>query len=342
MQEIGNIPWNGFRVAGTFSGAGGSTCGYRMAGFRVMYANEFIPAAYQTYRKNHPSSVVDPRDIRQVRPADVCEAAGVRPGELDLLDGSPPCAAFSTAGKRERGWGQVKRYSDTYQRVDDLFFEYARLLEGIQPKTFVAENVSGLVKGTAKGYFKAILQRLRACGYQVEARLLNSVWLGVPQARERIIFVGVRNDLGIAPAFPDPLPYTYTVRDAFDGAPEGRKHFIKPGLKTLFLYYHTAPGDSMSEAHGRYYGNAATWHSHVRLSWDKPSPTVLQAKAQIYHPEEARPLTIPEVKRVCSFPDDYVLTGSYGQQWERCGRSVPPVMMSHIAAAIRDKVLSKV
>ena len=98
----------------------------------------------------------------------------------------------------------------------------------------------------------------------------------------------------------------------------------------------------MSGAQGRYYGNAATWHSHVRLNWDKPRQTVLQAKAQIYHPEEARPLTIPEVKRVCSFPDDYVLTGSYGQQWERCGRSVPPVMMSHIAAAIRDKVLSKV
>lgn len=341
MTDIRNIEWNGFRAAGTFSGGGGSTCGYRMAGFRVLYANEFIPAAYHTYRRNHPGSVVDPRDIRKVMPQDVCDACGVRPGELDLLDGSPPCAAFSTAGKRERDWGKVKRYSDTEQRVDDLFFEFARLVDGIRPKTFVAENVSGLVKGTAKGYFKAILQRLRACGYQVEARLLNASWLGVPQARERIIFVGVRSDLGLQPVFPAPMPYRYTVRDALENVPAGVKHYLKPGLKTLFLYHHTKPGDNMSEAHGRFYGNVHTWHSHVRLSWDKPSPTVLQAKAQIYHPDEARPLTIPEVKRICSYPDDYMLTGSYGQQWERCGRSVPPVMMSQIATAIRDGILRK-
>ena len=77
--------------------------------------------------------------------------------------------SFSTAGKREAGWGKVKAYSDTQQRTDDLFFEYARLLEGIRPRVFVAENVSGLVKGTAKGYFKLVLAALRECGYRVEA-----------------------------------------------------------------------------------------------------------------------------------------------------------------------------
>src|SRR5262249_35052188 len=134
--------------------------------------------------------------------------------ELDLLDGSPPCASFSTAGKREKGWGQVKPYSDTRQRTDDLFFEYARLLRGLRPRVFVAENVSGLVRGTAKGYFLQILRELKACGSGVQARLLDAQWLGVPQVRRRVIFQGAREDLGREPAFPKPLPYRYAVADA--------------------------------------------------------------------------------------------------------------------------------
>src|SRR5207248_5858022 len=130
--------------------------------------------------------------------------AGLTAGEVDVMEGSPPCASFSTAGKRQAGWGQVRPYSDTRQRTDDLFFEFARLVRGVRPKVFVAENVSGLVKGTAKGYFKEILRALKGCGYRVEARLLDAQWLGVPQVRQRIIFVGVREDLGVGPAFPKP------------------------------------------------------------------------------------------------------------------------------------------
>lgn len=191
MQEIAALPWNGFNAVSTFSGCGGSSLGYKMAGFKVLWANEFIPAAQEVYRLNHPSTILDTRDIRQVQPQDILDAIGMKPGELDLFDGSPPCASFSTAGKREAGWGKVKAYSDTKQRTDDLFFEYARLLRGIQPKVFVAENVSGLVKGTAKGYFKLILEELKGCGYNVKAKVLDAQWLGVPQMRQRLIFVEI-------------------------------------------------------------------------------------------------------------------------------------------------------
>ncbi len=126
----------------------------------------------------------------------------MKAGELDLFDGSPPCASFSTAGKREAGWGKVKDYSDTKQRTDDLFLEYVRLLRGLQPKVFVAENVSGLVKGVAKGYFLEILAALKASGYRVTCRVLDAQWLGVPQQRQRTIFVGVREDLGLDPVHP--------------------------------------------------------------------------------------------------------------------------------------------
>ena len=131
MREIEATPWNGFKVASTFSGCGGSCLGYRMAGFRVIYANEFIPEAQRTYKTNHPNSYLDGSDIRTLTPEKLLERAGLERGELDLLDGSPPCSAFSTAGRREEGWGKVKQYSDGAQRVDDLFYEYARILKGV-------------------------------------------------------------------------------------------------------------------------------------------------------------------------------------------------------------------
>jgi DNA (cytosine-5)-methyltransferase 1 len=174
MAEIAARPLTGPTAISTFSGCGGSSLGYRMAGYRVLWANEFIPAARQTYLANFPKAIVDPRDIRKIKPAEVLSAIGIKAGALDLMDGSPPCASFSTAGNRSADWGKAKKYSETVQRVDDLFFEYARLLKGIRPKVFVAENVSGLVKGVAKGYFLDILKTLKDCGYVVRAKLLDA------------------------------------------------------------------------------------------------------------------------------------------------------------------------
>ena len=156
-----------------------------MAGFRVVLATEFVPAAQQCYKENHPRSYLETRDIRDVSASEMMINAKVEKGELDVLEGSPPCAAFSSCGVKSKGWSEVRKYSDTSQRVDDLFFEFARLVEGIQPKVFVAENVAGLVQGDAKGYFKDILRTLKSKGYAVEARLLDAQYLGVPQRRRR-------------------------------------------------------------------------------------------------------------------------------------------------------------
>ncbi|PJF21235.1 MAG: DNA (cytosine-5-)-methyltransferase [Phototrophicales bacterium] len=333
MVEIQTLPWNGYNVVSTFSGGGGSCLGYRMAGYRVLWANEFIPAAQETYKANHPDSILNTHDIRTIHPEDILAATGLKRGELDLFDGSPPCAAFSTSGKREAGWGQVKPYSDTKQRVDDLFFEYTRILSGLQPKVFVAENVSGLVKGRAKGYFKQILQSLRDCGYTVEARLLDAQWLGVPQMRQRLIFVGVRNDLNRMPAFPKPLPYQYTLKDAWDNVNDS----FSLSFKDSSLYKYWLACDKKGYHPKRL--------NLKRLQWNRPSNTVCQTMsnvpgtAAITHPDEPRYPTIAELKRICAFPDDFKLSGTYAQQWERLGRSVPPVMMMHIASAIRDEIL---
>jgi DNA (cytosine-5)-methyltransferase 1 len=368
MMEIAAIPWNGFTAASTFSGCGGSSLGYRMAGFRILYANEFIPAAQDSYRANAADyTFLDTRDIRTVQPHDILEKIGLAPGELDLFDGSPPCASFSTAGKREAGWGKVKKYSDSEQRTDDLFFEFARLLRGLQPKTFVAENVSGLVKGTAKGYFLEILRELKSCGYKVGCKVLDAQWLGVPQARQRTIFVGVRNDLSAEPSHPAPLPYRYTIKDALPWIVSAEEdtggawgagdvtHRPSPTIRAggVGHLYVEAESDISKYCTGKEWGTlkegeqSDKYFNLVRADRDKPSPTICASHgspgiASVTHPTERRKFSIAELKRICGFPDDFKLVGTYAQQWERCGRSVPPVMMSHIAAAVRDSILKKI
>lgn len=354
MEQIRDLPWNGYRVASTFSGCGGSSLGYKMAGFRVVYAAEFVPAAQDTYRANFPDTFLDPRDIRQIKPGDLLGAAGLKVGELDILDGSPPCASFSTSGKREAGWGDVKAYSDTYQRTDDLFFEYARLIRGVKPRVFVAENVSGLIKGSARGMFLEFLAELRECGYKVAARLLDAQWLGVPQQRQRLIFVGVRDDLGIEPAHPLPLRYRYSVREAIPWVrrvagteethqtdPSGALPLPDEDLDSLSIAKY-AIGDEWGKIEPG--GQSDRFFSLVKPAPDKPAPTVTalagtMSAAGIVHPTQRRKLSEGEVKRLCSFPDDFILTGSFEQRWERCGRAVPPMMMKHIAEAVRDHVL---
>lgn len=348
MKEVVDTPWNGMTVASTFSGCGGSSLGYRMAGFKVLYANEFVKAARDTYVANAGSdTVLDDRDIRIVTGASVLSAIGLGVGELDVLDGSPPCSSFSMAGKRNKAWGKVKAYSDTAQRSDDLFFEYARLLKDIQPKAFIAENVSGLVKGRAKGYFKSILSALSACGYLVEARLVNAAYLGVPQARERLIFQGIRNDLKRSPRFPLPLGYTYSVQDAipwiYDEAQNPyeveQRSYLTPTSSLLRAWkllgglgnYAQVPGSV-----GRF--------ELRRPSPEKPVGTISamggnRGMASVTHPFIARKFSVAETRRLCAFPDDFILTGTYEQQYERLGRAVPPVMMKAIASSLAEVLL---
>lgn len=320
MAEINALPWNGFKVASTFSGCGGSCLGYRMAGYKVVWANEFVPIAQESYKANAmPDCVLDGRDIKHIQPEEILAATGLKSGELDLFDGSPPCQAFSTAGKREKGWGKEKSYEHGAKQCNEtLFDQYIRLLRGLKPKVFVAENVSGLVKGTAKGYFLEILAALKASGYRVTCRVLDAQWLGVPQQRQRTIFVGVRDDLKLDPVHPKPLPYRYSVRDAVRDA----------------VRVNRRAGD---------YVKAESQSSPSILSSDanRKDSAQMSAAGWIQTATEKRKFTIAELRRICAFPDDFILCGSYAQQWERLGNSVPPLMMKAIAEKIRDEILAK-
>lgn len=339
MAEIRAIVPSGLRCVSTFSGGGGSSCGYRMAGIKVVWANEFIPAARETYAANWPDTILDGRDIRQVTAQSVLDAIGMKAGELDILDGSPPCASFSTAGARSGGWGKVKKYSDSKQRTDDLFFEYARLVKDIQPRAFIAENVSGLIKGVAKGYFKEILAALKACGYRVEARVLNAQWLGVPQSRQRLIFVGFRDDLNIEPTHPKPLAYSYSLRDAVNVAAKPTPEEIREAT----LSEKIAIGAEIRRL--KEGETSSKYFQLVRARFDRPCATLTATGCQIgaaaiAHPREHRKFTRSEMLAISSFPADYKITGPYKQYGERIGRAVPPIMMRSVAECVRDALLA--
>jgi DNA (cytosine-5)-methyltransferase 1 len=374
MKEIAEVEHNGFYAISTFSGCGGSSLGYRMAGFKVLYANEFIEAARETYKANAGDyTIVDGSDIRDVKPEDILDQIKMMPGQLDLLDGSPPCSAFSQAGLRDKGWGIEKGYSDTEQRVDDLFFEYVRLLRVIRPKVFVAENVSGLVRGVSKGYFKQIMKALRESGYKVEAKLLDAQWLGVPQMRQRLIFQGVREDLKANPVYPRPFPYRYGTNEIMPwivaekyGGLDSWVKADKPFSTVMANGWKTSPqgefnGGSFIEGYergvdescmrrilsdykGRLEVDIARWNESIQEA-NRATAGVQKARmgAPQYgtreNPTERRRTAIEEIKRISTFPIDFRLEGSYGQKWERVGRAVPPLMMKAIASTIRDEVL---
>ena len=346
MQDVAEIKGtNGYTVASTFSGCGGSCLGFEMAGYDVRYALEFVPEARATYALNHEGVYLDDRDVRNVQASDIQQIFGDR--EIDVFEGSPPCASFSTAGKRSEGWGKVKESSDTKQRTDDLFFEYSRILRDLQPKTFVAENVSGLVTGKAKGYFKEILAELKDCGYTVSARILDASWLGVPQARNRLIFVGVRNDLveryGVLPVHPQAFPSQLTLLDALPDLLE-REEWVDS---------ETGESTALGKAVAREWektpigGKSDKYFQLCRPALDRPVGTITAmigntGMASVCHPTQKRKFNLRELRLLSAFPADFELTGTFAQRCERIGRSVPPLMMKAVADQLKTDVLDVV
>jgi len=319
-----------FSVVSTFSGCGGSSLGYKLAGGKVLLAVEFNPNAVQCYKLNFPDTPIWDKDIRELTVQKIFEMTWLRPGELDILDGSPPCQGFSIAGKRK--FKDERNY---------LFKEYVRILRGLNPKVFVMENVSGMVRGKMKVIFAEIMKELKNSGYNVKCKLMNTKYYGVPQSRQRLIFIGAREDLGIEPSHPKPQTIPITVEEALRGVKN--KTFLETKGKIDKYMNMLEPGECLVKFFKTSYFN------HKRLYKDKPSQTlttfersISQDGISIYHYSENRNITIEEAKRLASFPDDFQLVGSYKDQMARIGNSVPPLFMKAIAEHIKTEILSKI
>jgi DNA (cytosine-5)-methyltransferase 1 len=378
---------NKFKVISTFAGGGGSSTGYRLAGGKVLVINEFVEEAQRTYAENYPDTVILPGDIKELSGKDFLDAAGVGVGEIDILDGSPPCSAFSVAGKlshnvheEERvdlwgnvtvekvagkhsdGWGQTKNYSDgkSVTNIEDLFFEFLRVAEEIKPKVIVAENVKGLTVGEAKEYFNKILNTFEKIGYEVCAQVLDSRYYGVSQTRTRVIFIAVREDVAekvglnfmtISQVFPEPDSDIIPVKDAMidlEYDPEEVKYLTDKFTNTA---YWKQTGSKMEidpekVLTGMDYHPKGHHFNLKRVSQYKPAPTITamgsaDTTAGAFHWIEPRKLTLGELKRIMSLPDDFKLTGKWNQRAERLGRMVPAIMMERIASAVYTNVLEK-
>ena len=209
-----------------FAGGGGSSCGYKLAGGDCLFMNEFQQVAVDDYLANFPETphhICD--DIKNVTGQQIMEMTGLKVGELDLLDGSPPCPPFSMSGTKQKGWGKEKTaYGMKQKNIEDLTWEQIRIANEMQPKVIVCENVKGLTMSYAQEHLQRMVNDFEKCGYTTVYKVLKGHQQGVPQKRERVFIVSVRNDvldkIGLpfmlleSSVFPEPEEEFATIQDA--------------------------------------------------------------------------------------------------------------------------------
>ena len=361
---------NKFTVISTFAGGGGSSTGYRLAGGNILCVNEFVEEARNTYKENYPNTPILPDDIIKLSGQEFLDITGLGVGELDILDGSPPCSAFSMAGNVSHGkgnthkdaFGKTKGYSDIKEvsNIEDLFFEFLRVADVIKPKVIIAENVAGLTMGEAKQYFNKIQNTFEKIGYDVCAKVLNSAYFGVPQSRSRVFFIGVRSDItlqigltfmNIESIFPTESKSTVVLKEALNNLEYDDEEVKTLTEKFTNTAYWRDTGSKMpinpeKVLTGMDYHHKGHHFNLKRVSLEKPAPTLTamgsnDTTAGAFHWNEPRKLTIGELKRIQSLPDDFVLTGKWNQQSERIGRMVPPLLLKSIADSVYENVIKE-
>tara|TARA_R110000751_G_scaffold99425_2_gene192958 strand:- start:581 stop:1624 length:1044 start_codon:yes stop_codon:yes gene_type:complete len=331
------MPKDAGSVFSCFACAGGSTMGYKLAGFDVIGCNEIDPKVAAVYIKNHKPKHKYICSIRDMLDKDLPDELY----NLDILDGSPPCTSFSTSGVRDRDWGKEKKFSEgqALQRLDDLFFEFIALAKKLQPKIVIAENVMGMVSGKARGYVKEVIQAYKEAGYTTQLFRLNAAQMGVPQARQRVFFVSRRDDLGL-----DPIQLKFNEKPITFGDVSGwkliREHRHDSGLglapSLLKFWPKCEQGKSLASVHPR-----GMFFTKVKLSNRKPTPTLTASPIDAMHSTEARNLCTCEWLACSSFPMDMAWPAgpSSKAKWFM-GMSVPPFMVQRIALEVRKQWLN--
>lgn len=320
------------KIVSLFAGCGGLDLGFEMAGFKVIWANEYDESIYDTYRLNHPNTELNTDDIRTISGADIPDCDGII--------GGPPCQPWSEGGKR-RG-------------IDDprgqLFFDFIRIVGDKRPKFFVIENVQGILEDKHKESLKCFIRLLKEAGYRIKYELLNAANYKIPQDRFRVFFVGIRNDLKNEYQFPDVVSRSpITLRQAIGDIAEEPHYYdgecVVKNLKRLNHDTYNGAYDSKYMARNR-----------VR-SWDEPSFTIqAQAKNAPLHPKAPkmiyisankrvfkkgyetlyRRLSVRECARIQTFPDSFVFKYSDVKDgYKMVGNAVPPRLACYLAIQMR-------
>jgi len=327
-----------YSVVELFAGAGGLALGLEKAGFKTKAVVEIDKWACQTLKKNRPNWNIIEEDITKI------SQEGIRKQlkdnqEIDLLSGGYPCQSFSYAGNRQ-GMADVR---------GTLFNDFAEILDELKPKMFFAENVKGLVSHDKGRTLETMIKVFEEVGYIVQYKVLNSVEYGVAQKRQRIVIIGVREDIhkAIGEDFEFPKPYNYrlTLKDILKDVPPSPCATYNEKKKEV-LKYVKAGGcwrdlpDEVARDYMKttYFMGGGRTGIARRLSWDEAGLTVLCSPAQKQtercHPDELRPFSIRENARIQSFPDSWVFEGSLSQQYKQIGNAVPVNLAKEVGLAI--------
>ncbi|WP_246096672.1 DNA (cytosine-5-)-methyltransferase [Paenibacillus sinopodophylli] len=322
----GIIPLEKYNVVELFAGAGGLALGLEKSGFNTIGLVELDKYACQSLRTNRPNWNVIEEDIMKVTELGISNYIDTKQ-EIDLLSGGYPCQAFSYAGKK-RGLDDVR---------GTMFYYYSKILSEIRPKMFLAENVRGLVNHDNGRTLATMIEVFSDLGYTVKWKVLSALNYNVAQKRERIVIVGIRNDLieqhNVCYKFPKPYGKRLTLKDILkdvpvsDGAkyPESKKRIldlVPPGG-----YWRDLPEHLAREYMGKsYFSGGGRTGMARRLSWDEPSLTLTCSPAQKQtercHPSETRPFTVREYARIQCFPDSWRFDGSTANQYKQIGNAV--------------------
>lgn len=332
------------KVFSCFACGGGSTMGYKLAGFDVIGCNEIDPKMMAIYIDNHKPK------YSYLQPIQTFKLNKYLPDELynlDILDGSPPCSNFSMAGNREKDWGKEKKFREgqTEQILDTLFFDFIDLAKELQPKVVVAENVKGLLLGNAIEYVRRIYDEFEKAGYYCQHFLLDASKMGVPQKRERVFFICLRKDLA--------TPFL-EQKDFFTLSPKIEIEFDEPNIPFGDVYkpYTDNPlsdhykilwdnrkhGDlDLSFASGRLGRNPNVSFNWKYLYKDKVANTICANDCCTLY-DEPRYRNFDELCECGTWPKDYIFNGIKTDYI--LGMSVPPVMVAQIATNIHEQWLS--
>lgn len=324
------IKHHGCKVFGTFICGGGSTMGYKLAGYDHLGGVELDPKVAAIYKANHNPKYLYVEDIRDFNKR---KDLPTELYQLDLLDGSPPCSTFSTAGSREKAWGKEKHFAEgqKLQRLDDLVFVYCDTIAKLKPKVCLLENVSGLVKGNGKVYAKEICKRITEIGYRVQVFLLNASTMGVPQRRERIFFIGLRNDFNLPKLMLD-----FKEKPILFGEIKDNMGNPINGTLTLETWNQRKKEDaSIGDTNLRIKGKNTGFND--RYAKDDEVLGTIRAGGDVYLFSSPNKISQSEILKACTFPIDYEAQNVKFY----CGMSVPPVMTAQIANQIYLQWLCK-
>lgn len=336
LAELDKRPKHGHTVFSCFSCGGGSSMGYKLAGYDVIGNCEIDPDMMKVYRKNnHPeySFLMDIRDFLKLPDEEIPGALK----DLDILDGLPPCSVFSMAGSREDAWNVEKAFREgqAKQRLDDLFFFFIAVAGRLKPKVVIAENVKGLVTGKAKGWVNRILKAFDDAGYSVQIFLFNSAVMGVPQKRERVFFIAHRKDLDYPKLSMEfhsrPILFS-EVRE-----PYGKK-MSRECMAEKLIKYRIPTDRCMADINERVTGKKNNGFTTVINADDEPAQTVV-AGGNCYRMCDGLLMTDRDYINCQTFPQDYDFMDQKVQYI--CGMSVPPVMMAKIAEQVYRQWLKR-